>query len=118
MDSIARRRANSDGLSWSEKMVRRILYVQFADPAAYPPVEHSTQILAERGWDIVLLGTDAFGNQKLALPPCPRIRLKNLSLTRAWVPLGVEYIVFLLRCIYWAFVWRPAWIYASDPLAL
>ena len=42
-------------------MERRIVYVQFTDPAAYPPVEHSSEILAERGWNVVLLGTDVFG---------------------------------------------------------
>jgi glycosyltransferase involved in cell wall biosynthesis len=99
-------------------MNRRILYIQFADAAAYPPVQHSTGILADRGWDIVLLGTDAFGDRKLKLPTRPRIRMKNSSLVKAGLPLGLEYLVLLLRSLYWTCVWRPAWIYASDPFSL
>ena len=99
-------------------MRRRILYVQFGDPAFYPPIEHSSGILADRGWDVVLLGTDAFGDQKLKLPSHPRIRAKNLSLARAGGVYGVLYILFFLWAIFWTFTWRPEWIYVSDPLSL
>jgi glycosyltransferase involved in cell wall biosynthesis len=99
-------------------VARRILYAQFADPAAYPPVEHSSHILAERGWHILLLGTDAFSVQKLKLSAHPRIKVINLSLTKAGGRLNVQYVFFLLWCLYLTCRWRPAWIYASDPLAV
>jgi glycosyltransferase involved in cell wall biosynthesis len=101
-----------------DKVARRILYIQFADAAAYPPIEHSTQILAERGWDVVLLGSDAFGNQSLRLSAHPRILVKNLSLVKAGGRQSLHYIYFFFWCLYWTCTWRPAWIYASDPLAL
>jgi glycosyltransferase involved in cell wall biosynthesis len=101
-----------------DKVVRRILYIQFADSAAYPPIEHSSQILAERGWDVVLLGSDAFGTQNLRLPARPRILVKNLSLAKAGGRQSLHYIYFFFWCLYWTCTWRPAWIYASDPLAL
>lgn len=94
---------------------KRILYVQYGDPAAYPPVEHSSGILAERGWDIVLLGSDAFTNQKLRLPYRPRVRVKNLP---AYGLQGVEYALLFFRSLYWTCIWRPDWLYASDPLVL
>jgi glycosyltransferase involved in cell wall biosynthesis len=99
-------------------MRRRILYVQFGDPAFYPPIEHSSGILADRGWNVVLLGTDAFGDQKLKLPSHPRIRAKNLSLARAGGVYGGLYIFFFLWALFWTCSWRPEWIYVSDPLAL
>ena len=39
------------------KVTRRILYIQFTDPAVYPPLEHSSRLLADRGWEVLILGT-------------------------------------------------------------
>lgn len=97
-------------------MPKRILYVQFIDPAAYPPLEHSSHILADRGWDVLMLGTDAFSVKSLEFSSNPRINIKNLSLRKTGGRLSVHYIIFFFWCLYWAVVWRPRWIYASDPL--
>jgi glycosyltransferase involved in cell wall biosynthesis len=94
---------------------RRILYVQYADPAAYPPIEHSSSLLAQRGWEVTLLGTDAFSDRKLHLPPHPRVQAKYLS-SRG--PRALAYVRFLLLSMYWIWTWRPTWVYVSDPLAL
>jgi len=99
-------------------MIRRILYVQYADPAAYPPIVHSTELLAERGWDIVLLGTHAFGDQGLKLARRPRIRVENLPPVASSLGQRLQYVHFFLRCLFWTWTWRPQWIYASDPLTL
>jgi glycosyltransferase involved in cell wall biosynthesis len=98
-------------------MTRRILYVQFGSAAAYPPVEHSSHILAERGWDVILLGTTAFNDTKLTLSLRPNIKLKNLSLERAGGRQELLYLLMLIWCLYLTYTWRPAWIYASDPLS-
>lgn len=98
---------------------RRILYIQFSDPGGYPPVEHSSHILAERGWSVTLLGTDAFGSDRnLAVSAHPRVRVKNLRLARFGGRLQLQYACFFLWCLCWVGVWRPAWVYASDPLAI
>jgi len=98
---------------------RRILYIQFADPGGYPPLEHSSHILAERGWSVTLLGTHVFGsNRNLAVSLHPRIRAKNLSVAKFGGKLHLQYACFFLWCLYWVCAWRPAWVYASDPLAV
>jgi glycosyltransferase involved in cell wall biosynthesis len=96
---------------------RKILYIQFGDPAAYPPIEHSSHILADHGWQVLLLGTDAFQIQAMRFTPHSRIRLKNLSLALAGGKLRVQYFLFFLWCVCWACIWRPSWVYASDPLS-
>jgi glycosyltransferase involved in cell wall biosynthesis len=101
-----------DGVS---RLVRRILFVQFADPAAYPPLEHSSALLAERGWDVVFLGVEGFSNQTLSLPSHPRIRVKKLRFLRGGWKQKLQYVIFGFWTLYWACVWRPNWIYASDP---
>ena len=31
---------------------RRIMYVQYVNPGMYPPLEHSSRILADAGWEV------------------------------------------------------------------
>ena len=47
----------------------RILYLQFTDPAGYPPLEHSSRILAARGWDVLFLGRAVFADHGIQFPP-------------------------------------------------
>jgi glycosyltransferase involved in cell wall biosynthesis len=95
---------------------RRILYVQFGDPAAYPPIEHSAHILAERDWDVILLGTDSYRVQNLKLANHPKITVRILSLAKARGQQSFQYVYFSFWLFYFVWTWRPAWIYASDPL--
>src|ERR1041385_5473127 len=37
----------------------RILYLQYTNPAGYPPLQHSSRILADAGWSVLFLGTGA-----------------------------------------------------------
>src|SRR5947209_2328156 len=95
---------------------RRILYVLFTDPAAYPPVEHSSRILADRGWNVVLLGTGTRDNHNLQLPAHPRIHLEKSRFVQGGWMQKVQYLLFFFSTLYWTWRWKPQWIYASDPL--
>lgn len=93
---------------------RRILYVQYTNPAAYPPLAHSSGILADAGKEIRFLSICPFGTEKMVLPPHPRIRLRRMF---SWPmkPLReIHYALFCLWVLLWAAAWRPRWIYASD----
>jgi glycosyltransferase involved in cell wall biosynthesis len=96
---------------------RRILYVQYTDPAGYPPLEHSSRILADAGWQVLFLGICAFGARTLRFPPHRRIRVRQL----AYCPEGwrqkLHYAWFTLWVVGWVLYWRPGWLYASDLLA-
>jgi glycosyltransferase involved in cell wall biosynthesis len=95
----------------------RILYVQFTNPAGYPPLEHSSRILAAQGWDVLFLGTGAFGARDLQFRSCPRIRTKKMHLVATGAGQKLQYVCFFIWTLYWTLRWRPRWIYASDPLA-
>lgn len=95
---------------------RRILYVQYTDPGGYPPTQHSSGILAERGWDVVFLGTWLGPSCDLRLPSRPRVRVKQIrSLQDGWKQ-KLQYVLFFFWSLSWTLSWRPDWIYASDPL--
>jgi glycosyltransferase involved in cell wall biosynthesis len=98
-------------------MTRRISYVQFTDPAAYPPVEHSSRLFAERGWQVFILGTGTLGDLNLQLPTHDRISLKKIGFVQAGWMQKLQHILFFFLTLYWTWRWRPSWIYASDPLA-
>jgi len=81
--------AGSDG---SE---RRILYVQFTNPAAYPPLEHSARLFADAGWDVMFLGTGALGADRLEFRPHRRIQVKRMR----FVPGGMSLLMAVGRLL-------------------
>ncbi len=95
----------------------RILYLQYQDPAAYPPLEHSSRLLAERGWEVVFLGAAVTRDAQLKLEPCPRIVVKSIGVVPAKLQ-GLRYLYFLCLSLCWIIIWRPKWIYGSDPIVL
>ena len=96
---------------------QRIFYVQYSNPGCYPPLHHSSRILANACWDVLFFGTKSFGSSGiLTLPPDPRIRLKIFS-HPARSLLKLHYLWFCVRVLWKTFWWRPAWLYASDILS-
>ena len=57
---------------------RPILYVQYTNPGAYPPLEHSARILADRGWKVHFLGTGSLGAHALQFEVHPNIAVRKM----------------------------------------
>jgi glycosyltransferase involved in cell wall biosynthesis len=98
-------------------LVKRILYVQYTNPAGYPPLEHSSRILASEGWKVLFLGTGAQGANILEFPPHPNIEVRKMQFCPAGWRQKLHYFGFGLWTIFGVMRWRPKWIYASDPLS-
>lgn len=98
-------------------MRRKILYIQYTNPAAYPSLEHSSRILATKGWEVLFLGTGSFGADALEFPPHERITVKRMKFCPGGWRQKLHYGRFALWVLGWALRWRPAWVYASDPLS-
>jgi FkbM family methyltransferase len=94
----------------------RVLFLQFANPAAYPPLEHASRILADKGWEVRFLGVAAQDTAALTFPPHPSIRLRLLPRPSRGLRLKLAYAGFLLRALATSLVWRPRLVYASDPI--
>lgn len=97
--------------------VPRILYLQYTNPAGYPPLEHSSRILADAGWDVLFLGTGAFGASALRFPEHPRIQVKQRPFCQPGWRQKLHYFGFVLSSLAWTLRWGPGWVYASDVLA-
>ena len=99
----------------SERRRHRILYLQYTNPAAYPPVEHSAWMMAEAGWDVLMLGVAL--EKTLTLRAHPRIRCELMAPSdRGWRQ-KLHYVRFAAWSLARAERFHPAWIYASDMLS-
>lgn len=95
----------------------RIVYVQYTNPAGYPPLEHSSHILAGIGWDVLFLGATADGARTLEFPPHPAIRVLCLPASGRGALQKLNYLVFLAWVLTRCLFYRPRWLYVSDPMA-
>lgn len=96
---------------------RRILYVQYTNPAGYPPLEHSSRLLADKGWQVMFLGTLAAEEDVFCFPKNENIIVRNLAFCPFGLRQKLHYLWFSLWVMGWTLRWRPQWIYASDLLA-
>jgi glycosyltransferase involved in cell wall biosynthesis len=95
---------------------KKILYIQYTNPAGYPPLEHSSRILANEGWDVVFLGTGAKGANSLTFPEHPKITVFQIPFCEAGWRQKLHYFRYCLWVLIWVVRWQPQWIYASDIL--
>lgn len=95
----------------------KILYLQYTNPAGYPPLEHSSRILANDGWQVLFLGTGSLGANELRFPPHERIQVRQMSFSPAGWRQKLHYLCFACWVLLWVIRWRPQWIYASDHLS-
>lgn len=98
-------------------MPRRILYVQYTNPAAYPPLLHSAALLAEAGWEVLFIGIPARGAASLAIPAHERVKYVELGGASGGVLGPLKYASFAAQAVVEAKRFRPDWIYASDTLS-
>jgi glycosyltransferase involved in cell wall biosynthesis len=94
----------------------RVMFVQYTNPGAYPPLEHASQILARHGWQVLFVSATA-RDAELLLPPFPGIRVVNVGMSAPGWWQKVHYCWFLFACMGWALWYRPNWGYFSDRIS-
>lgn len=106
-------------LKKSKPRTGKVLYLQYSNPGCYPPLEHSSRILADSGWQVVVLGIGAWGAgaDSLQLADHRNIRVRRLTFCGAGWLQKLHYMAFSVWVWAWVFAWRPDWMYVSDPLA-
>jgi glycosyltransferase involved in cell wall biosynthesis len=97
--------------------MQRVLFIQYANSAAFPPLEHSSRILANARWQVLFLSVSGLDIESFRFPPHGRIEVRQM----AYCPPGwrqkAHYVRFVLWALWWTLRWRPHWIYASDLLS-
>lgn len=97
--------------------MRRIAYIQYMNPAAYPPLEHSSGILADDGWRVLFLGVAMENVGALQFPPHANVIVRQLSLSRPGWRQKLHYMGYMLWAVLQTLVSRCSWVYASDRFA-
>lgn len=95
---------------------KKIVYIQYTNPASYPPLLHSSQILADNGWYVFFFGTGAFGSTGLRPTNYPKITFEQMSFCPAGWFQKIHYLVFGFWLLVKILRICPKWVYASDPL--
>lgn len=98
--------------------MRKILYIQYNHPAAFPPLEHSSRLLADGGWKVLFLGVrSAGGADAIRFPPHESIRVRELLPCPPGLRQKTHFVWYTIWVLFWVIRWRPQWIYASDHLS-
>jgi glycosyltransferase involved in cell wall biosynthesis len=96
---------------------RRILYLQYVNPGSLPPLEHSSRLLADRGWTVRFLGVGGGATEALRFPEHPGIRVRLVPGAPPGWRLRLSYLAFAAAALVEVIRWRPSWVYVSDVLA-
>ena len=92
------------------------MYVQYTDPAGYPPLEHSAHLLASAGWKVLFAGIQSYG-VRFGLRPHDRVTVARLGGRPGGVYGILKYATFVARTVAQARRFAPSWIYASDAMS-
>jgi glycosyltransferase involved in cell wall biosynthesis len=93
------------------------MYLQYTNPAAYPPLEHSSRLLADTGWQILFLGVQIHKVEALQFPCHSRINVRMLPAAPVGLQQRFRYIFYCIWVIAWALFWRSRWVYVSEQLS-
>jgi glycosyltransferase involved in cell wall biosynthesis len=96
---------------------KRILFVQFANPAGYPPLLHSSLILAENGWEVLFIGVRSFGTEPLKIKFHENIKAITLNYKPSGFSQKLQYLWYCILVTFFSMRFRPKFIYASDLLS-
>jgi len=93
-----------------------VVYLQYTNPAVYPPIQHSAGILAEAGWNVIVLGISVSDVERLEFPRHPRIEVRLTNPSKPGWSQKLHYLRFCAWALGWIVRRRASWVYASDAL--
>ncbi len=95
----------------------RVLYVQYTNPGAYPPLVRGARLLAESGAEVMMLGTRVRGLDALDALPIPGVNFRLMAAASEGWRLKAHYARYAAWVARDGTAFRPDWIYASDLLS-
>jgi len=94
---------------------KHIVYLQFGNPGAYPPICHSSRILADAGWKIRHFGLRSPATDALKLPQHSNIDATLFHLSTKRIGRLLNYQQVFAQALVYCLRYKPVAIYASDP---
>lgn len=100
-----------------DRKKRRVVYLQYTNPAGYPPLEHSSRMLADQNWEVLFLGAAADGADELASPSHANISVRRFGSYGKGLAQRLNYMAFIAWSIAQCAAFKPDWVYASEALS-
>jgi glycosyltransferase involved in cell wall biosynthesis len=99
-------------------MKRSMFYLQYTNPANYPPLEHSGLILLEAGWDVRYFGIQSEGaSSKLTFPEALAGHVRLWQRSPPGMKQKLHFAAFIFAALWRALLQRPTWVYCSDTMS-
>jgi glycosyltransferase involved in cell wall biosynthesis len=95
---------------------KSILYIQYTNPACYPPIEHSSNILTSDGWKVYMLGVYVSGTENIGFSNT-KIIVQMLPVSNSRLEQKLRYFVYFFKVVTFYLVHRPTWVYSSEILS-
>ena len=92
-----------------------VLYVQYTNPAGYPPLVQSAQLLADAGVTVRAIGIGLL--RDVSFPAHPRIHVELLAPQPPGWRQRLAFALFAWHVCVRVARFSPGWLYASDPLS-
>jgi glycosyltransferase involved in cell wall biosynthesis len=96
---------------------KKILYVQYTNPVAFPPLENSSRVLADKAWHVKFIGTEALGFENIQLPSHKNIQTDLMPFCHPSFKQKIHYVRFVLKCLEAIATGNYSCIYISDLFA-
>ncbi|MDB6139499.1 MAG: glycosyl transferase [Verrucomicrobiaceae bacterium] len=94
----------------------RVAFVQYTNPAAYPPLMNGSKLLAKAGVEILFVGLKGPENANFQLPSLPRICQRSMSVASPGFWQKVHYLQYSLLVLWCAWRFQARWLYVSDAI--
>lgn len=91
------------------------MYVQFTNPAGYPPLISGAHLFEAQGWSVGFIGTDSFGTRGLTLPAQFPFEQISVGSGAGRLRTLFGYLRFAVLVLTATLRHRPRWLYVSDP---
>lgn len=99
----------------SQGRPRRILFIQATDATSYPPVLSAAMVLHDARHSVRLLNAP-IASRPLGFPEGWSIPVDAIPARPSDIMGALDYARYLFAALRIAAIWRPQWIYASDPI--
>lgn len=94
---------------------RRVLFVQAADAAAYPPLQHASGIFADAGWQVLVLSAP-IADFAVPFTAAEGLEVVSLRTRKSHVWAKRDYAAYCRMAVREARRFQPGLVYASDPI--
>lgn len=98
------------------KSCRRVLFVQVTEAGGYPPIIHASRLMADAGWEVMILNAPIAGHE-MCVPPHPQIAIRQIRERPSHVVRPPDLLRYAAAAARIAVTFRPHVVYASDPMA-